>query len=237
MLLSTPTPGARRSSGSNRRLSFRSSFALPGKPTIGNVAPSIRWLLEGSWCSRVRLWSGRVQGGWEYSPTTWKQRSHLRVIVVADTSPINYLVQIACDSLLPDLYQRVLIPAAVLDELRSSFLSRVSQTLAINLAGLDRYQEDIFQLWSCAWHSRLWGARCDPSCKGRTRRCSLNRRTTWASWSAAAWLATTGTLGVLLAAHEKGLVDAHAAYTRPIKETSFRTTPELDKHFFQRIGK
>jgi predicted nucleic acid-binding protein len=68
------------------------------------------------------------------------------VIVVADTSPINYLVQIACDSLLPDLYQRVLIPAAVLDELRSSFLSRVSQTLAINLAGLDRYQEDIFQL-------------------------------------------------------------------------------------------
>lgn len=39
------------------------------------------------------------------------------MIVVADTSPLNYLIQIACESLLPALYKRVLIPAAVLAEL------------------------------------------------------------------------------------------------------------------------
>ena len=40
------------------------------------------------------------------------------MIVVADTSPINYLVQVHLDSLLPQLYQRLLIPSAVLTELQ-----------------------------------------------------------------------------------------------------------------------
>lgn len=39
------------------------------------------------------------------------------MIVVADTSPLNYLLQINCESLLPSLYQRVLVPPAVLHEL------------------------------------------------------------------------------------------------------------------------
>ncbi len=39
------------------------------------------------------------------------------MIVVADTSPLNYLLQISCESVLPSLYQRVLIPPSVLDEL------------------------------------------------------------------------------------------------------------------------
>ena len=39
------------------------------------------------------------------------------MIAVADTSPINYLVQIELDYLLPLLYERVLLPADVLREL------------------------------------------------------------------------------------------------------------------------
>ena len=39
------------------------------------------------------------------------------MIVVADTAPLNYLLQISCESVLPSLYQRVLIPPSVLDEL------------------------------------------------------------------------------------------------------------------------
>ena len=39
------------------------------------------------------------------------------MIVVADTSPLNYLLEIGQESVLPVLYQRVLIPQAVLDEL------------------------------------------------------------------------------------------------------------------------
>jgi predicted nucleic acid-binding protein len=39
------------------------------------------------------------------------------MIVVADTAPLNYLLQIACESVLPALYKRIVIPSAVLDEL------------------------------------------------------------------------------------------------------------------------
>jgi predicted nucleic acid-binding protein len=38
------------------------------------------------------------------------------IVVVADTSPLNYLVQIHCQELLPALYDRLLIPRAVFEE-------------------------------------------------------------------------------------------------------------------------
>jgi predicted nucleic acid-binding protein len=41
------------------------------------------------------------------------------MIVVADTSPLNYLIQIESDFVLPRLYRKVLIPSGFLDELRS----------------------------------------------------------------------------------------------------------------------
>jgi len=40
------------------------------------------------------------------------------IVVVADTSPLNYLIQIKGDHVLPALYVRVLVPSAVVDELR-----------------------------------------------------------------------------------------------------------------------
>jgi predicted nucleic acid-binding protein len=39
------------------------------------------------------------------------------MIVVADASPLNYLIQIECDGVLQKLYGRVLVPAAVIEEL------------------------------------------------------------------------------------------------------------------------
>jgi predicted nucleic acid-binding protein len=38
------------------------------------------------------------------------------IVVVADTSPLNYLVQIRCDHVLPALYERVFVPTAVAPE-------------------------------------------------------------------------------------------------------------------------
>lgn len=159
------------------------------------------------------------------------------MIVVADTSPINYLVQIACDSLLPSLYQRALIPEAVLHELdhpsspgsvKSWLLSlptwidirRTSSSSDPALDALDPGERDAILL---AKEEHADVLLIDE----RRGRLEAQRR----------GLATTGTLGVLLAAHEKGLMNAHAAYTRLINETSFRTTPELDRHFLQRIRK
>jgi predicted nucleic acid-binding protein len=39
------------------------------------------------------------------------------MIVVADTAPLNYLIQIDCDGLLPKLYGRTVVPASVMQEL------------------------------------------------------------------------------------------------------------------------
>ncbi len=39
------------------------------------------------------------------------------MIVVADTSPLNYLVPINCNHVLPSVYERVFVPAAVVEEL------------------------------------------------------------------------------------------------------------------------
>jgi uncharacterized protein len=38
------------------------------------------------------------------------------IVVVADTSPLNYLIQINCEHVLPALYARVFVPRAVVDE-------------------------------------------------------------------------------------------------------------------------
>jgi predicted nucleic acid-binding protein len=41
-------------------------------------------------------------------------------MVVSDTSPLNYLILIEQINLLPQLYNRVLIPRSVFDELNAS---------------------------------------------------------------------------------------------------------------------
>lgn len=42
------------------------------------------------------------------------------MIVVSDTSPLNYLILIGAEDLLPKLFGRVIIPQAVFDELNAA---------------------------------------------------------------------------------------------------------------------
>ncbi len=49
-------------------------------------------------------------------------------IVVSDTSPLNYLIQIGWEHLLPTLYSRVLIPLAVLRELENTGTPEIVRT-------------------------------------------------------------------------------------------------------------
>jgi len=42
------------------------------------------------------------------------------IVVVADTSPLNYLVLIGAVDVLPDLFNRVLVPDEVISELRAA---------------------------------------------------------------------------------------------------------------------
>ncbi len=154
--------------------------------------------------------------------------------VVADTSPINYLVLIGEANLLRELYGRVLIPPAVVSELqhsgtppgvvawmgqrpawvevRRAALRRepgneeldVGESEAIALA--EEYQPDVLLLID----------------EDAARLEARNRN-----------IRTTGTLGVLDDAAARGLVDLSAAIGR-LRSTNFRAADSLLEWFLTR---
>ena len=136
------------------------------------------------------------------------------IVVVADTSPLNYLIQINCDHILPTLYERVLVPSAVVEELShpravaavSAWLTRVPSWLVVEhvadaadarLARLDPGERQAIQL-AKREHADL--LLMDEKIGVRIAR--------------EQGLAVTGTLGVLLQAAGRGLVDVERALAR-----------------------
>ncbi len=157
------------------------------------------------------------------------------MIVVADTSPLNYLVQIQCEHVLPRLYRAVLIPLSVIEELRSpkapsavkAWIERLPDWLEIHplasapnpeLNHLGRGEREAIQL---AEEQRASLLLIDER-KGQSE-------------AARRGLSTTGTLGVLLDAGEAGLIDPPRAYRRLIEETTFRTSIALETHFLRQF--
>src|SRR6201984_430665 len=114
------------------------------------------------------------------------------MIVVADASPLNYLIQIQCDILLPKLFGKVLVPAAVIVD-----LLHPGEREGIQLA--QELHADLLLI------------------DDRRGRLEAKRRA----------IPTTGTLGVLLEAQKRGLMDAETAFQQLIDETSFRATPAV----------
>jgi predicted nucleic acid-binding protein len=161
------------------------------------------------------------------------------MIVVADTSPLNYLIQLEQESLLAAIYKRVIIPRAVITELKHPAAPGVvhqwllqipawAQVQGIisppdhSLASLDAGEREAIQI-AQEQHADL--LLIDE----RKGRLEARRR----------GIATTGTIGVLLAAAGQRLADPAALYQRLISETNFRVTPELEKVLFvkfQQLG-
>ncbi len=156
------------------------------------------------------------------------------VIVVADTSPLNYLIQIQCEHVLPRLYRVVVVPLGVIEELRSdkapltvkAWLESIPSWLEIRplastpnpeLNYLGRGEREAIQL---AEEQRASLLLIDEH-KGQSE-------------AARRGLSTTGTLGVLLDAGEAGLIDPRQAYRRLIDEPTFRTSPALEGHILRR---
>jgi predicted nucleic acid-binding protein len=159
------------------------------------------------------------------------------LIVVADTSPINYLIQIGCDGLLAKLYGRITIPFGVMQELHHTsappavrqWLTHVPAWIDVrpitsspdtSLAYLGLGEREALQLAE-EQHADL--LLIDE----RKGRLEARRR----------GLKTTGTLGVLLSAGAVGLIDPEAAYLRLLTETSFRTSAALETQFREQIRK
>jgi predicted nucleic acid-binding protein len=147
-------------------------------------------------------------------------------MVVSDTSPLNYLILIEQINLLPQLYRRVLIPGSVLEELNAPATPNLVRTW---MAGLPDWLEvspvvaapdpDLSHLHAgerdaicLALHFKADALIIDER-RGREEAEKRGQR-------------VIGTLGVLSAAHERGLVDLVAGINL-LRQTTFHVSPKL----------
>ena len=153
------------------------------------------------------------------------------MIAVSDTSPLNYLVLIGEVDLLTRLFSRVVIPPAVVRELRHSrtpptvaawaeslpaWIDVVSPADPFESAGLGRGEAEAIAI----------ARRLDAAVTLiDERKASLIARR--------AGLTVTGTLGVLDWAAERGLVDPISAISR-LLDTNFRVTPAVLEEFLKK---
>ena len=147
------------------------------------------------------------------------------MIVVSDTSPLNYLVLIDLQHILPQLFERILIPVAVRDELQSAgapeaiarFMAATPAWLEIRqvaevdlkLQHLDRGEREAIT---------LAGSLPAASVLIDERKARLAAR--------GHGLVVSGTLGVLDLAARRGLVNLSDALRR-LEGTTFRVSPIL----------
>jgi predicted nucleic acid-binding protein len=148
------------------------------------------------------------------------------MIVVSDTSPINYLTLIGHEDLLQSLFGEIIVPTSVFDELshpgapmqiqhllsaRPAWLQIVEPTpgSGSEFGHLDRGERDAILLGI--------GMRADFVLMDEAR----GRET-----AQALGLSVIGTVGVLERAIRKGLVDGPEV-TAKLRATSFRATPKL----------
>jgi predicted nucleic acid-binding protein len=157
------------------------------------------------------------------------------LIVVADTSPLNYLIEIDYIDLLHQLYGSIVIPHAVAYELSHrdaplkvrKWVERLPDWVNTRgsssqpdpgLTSLDLGEREAIQI-ALEVDADLLLIDERQGSKEAERR----------------GLTVTGTLGVLLDAGLPELIDPEAAYRRLIRETNFRKSAELENAFFARV--
>lgn len=155
------------------------------------------------------------------------------MIVIADTTPINYLVLIEQADILRELYGRVMIPQAVFTELQSSDTPEaVREWVAKSPEWLEVHQVNVpldaaliklgageSEAIALAEQLRADAIIIDER-DGRQEAVRRNLR-------------VIGTLRVLSDAAERGLLDLAEAFQR-LQQTSFRASQELYQRFLNR---
>ncbi len=156
------------------------------------------------------------------------------MIVVADTSPLNYLVLIGHVKILHQLYDRVVVPAGVASELRDSrspeavraWASAPPEWLEVRSvhlpadAGLDAVDSGEAEAIVLAEGNRPDVLLIIDDRDGRRE-------------AARRGIATTGTLGVLNDAAGRDLIDLADALNR-LDKTTFRASPALLRELLER---
>lgn len=147
-------------------------------------------------------------------------------MVVSDTSPLNYLVLIGQISILPTLYSRVLIPPSVYEELGAPETPEAVREWRANLPGWivvlsDQPAPDIGSNYLHAGErdaiSLALNIQADALIIDERRgREEAEKR----------GLKIIGTLGVIIAAHERDLLDLTETFDR-LRQTTFHVSSKL----------
>jgi len=153
------------------------------------------------------------------------------ILVVADTSPIRYLVLIKAISVLPQLFERVILPATVVRELTHPHAPEavrnwatslpdwveVKRATHVALAGvLDAGEAEAIAL---AEELQAHALLLDEA-EGRKE--ALRRG-----------LSVSGTVGVLEQAAQRGLINLGDAF-KHLSQTNYRITPEVLRKALER---
>lgn len=155
------------------------------------------------------------------------------MVVISDTSVLNYLVLIGAQELLPRLFGHVIVPGAVWRELQVMAAPAPVKHWAINqprwveikqpaaapdksLAHLDEGEREAILL------AEELGAELLLVDESAARREAVKRN-----------LAVSGTLGILDRAAEKGLANFVDLYQR-LRQTSFYVSPSVERFFLER---
>ena len=149
-------------------------------------------------------------------------------VVVADTSPINYLILIEAIELLPRLYRRVVIPVEVLNELTDEGAPPVVSEWAMKL--LERVEVRSAPHTNDAGLSLLdQGERCAILlAQSEAEVLLLIDEAAGRLEASRRGISNTGTVGILRAASIAGLVDLPSTLARLVA-TNFRISrPLLD---------
>jgi predicted nucleic acid-binding protein len=160
------------------------------------------------------------------------------MIVVSDTSPLNYLLQIDRIDVLRRLYGKVYVPHEVHDELLAHNAPSKVQAwalhppdwLAIRSAlPTDLPELDLLDIGERAAIYLALEIHADRLLADETKA----RRVAVEHFHRK----VTGTLGVLIEAHRTGLLDGRKALEALCRKTNFYATPELQNRFIASLSK
>jgi predicted nucleic acid-binding protein len=146
------------------------------------------------------------------------------MIVVSDTSPINYLILVEAIHVLPVLFGRVVVPPQVVAELRHTDSPKMVQDWALSpqswfeiVAPIELQKGMDLDEGETAAISLAIQLAADQLLVDdlRARLVAKNRQ-----------IEVTGTIGVLISAANRGLIDLAQTITR-LQQTSFRLAPHI----------
>ena len=148
------------------------------------------------------------------------------MIVVADTTPINYLILVGHIDILEPLYSRILIPHAVHDELLSSNAPAPVRAWAKNPPGWLELLSP--SSTSAAVPLNLDRGEAEAICLAEELRSDwlLIDETAGRAEARRRGLQTVGTLGILRNAHELKILDLPDALAK-LRQTGFHMSDEL----------